>query len=354
MPPLQRNDALSLIVFAIQDLVPKAWRAHWQTTDFQVFNPAITIFGHELLMIYRIVTPDGRRCLAMCRLDPSLRVIPNSLTLLSDSIHNGGDWHADPRWLIHQGRLFVHYNTGSRTSPNTIFLLEVDSDTLEARAPARPLALEGPRQAIEKNWMLFDHNGELYAVYRMSPHMILRVDMRNAGPIRCRPVHTVSWDAAAAYARRYGEPRGGTPPSRCGDRYYAFFHSARPVGLLARWSPWLALLPFVRRYRWRLAPLRYVGGFYGFAAAPPFEPVCLVPQPILHEPPQLRRQGRRRRLDARVERVAFPVGAVLSAEGRWLVSFGALNAYCCLSVFQHQALLAQSVPCEAKTRVSAL
>jgi hypothetical protein len=353
MPPLQNNGDPSLIVFASQELVPKAWRGHWQATDFQVLNPAITTFGRELLMSYRVVTPDRRRRLATCRLDPSLRVIPNSLTLLSDSIHNGGDWHADPRWLIHQGQLFVHYNTGDHPSPNTIFLLEVDPDTLEARAPARPLTLEGPRQLVEKNWMLFDHDGDLYAVYWISPHVILRVDMRNAGPIRCRQVHTVSWDAAA-YTRRYGELRSGTPPNRCGDRYYAFFHSACPVGVLARWSPWLALLPFVRRYRWRLAPLRYVGGFYGFAAAPPFEPVCFVPQPILHEPPQLRRQGSRRRLDARVECVAFPVGAVLSAEGRWLVSFGALNAYCCLSVFQHQALLAQSVPCEANNRVSAL
>src|SRR6185369_21397 len=101
MPPLQENGDPSLRVFAIQELVPKAWRGRWQATDFQVLNPAITIFGHELLMSYRVVTPDSHRRLATCRLDPSLQVIPNSLTLLSDSIRDGGDWHSDPRWLIH-------------------------------------------------------------------------------------------------------------------------------------------------------------------------------------------------------------------------------------------------------------
>lgn len=74
MPPLQKNDDPSLIVFAIRDLVLKAWRGRWQATDFQVLNPAITTlregFVRHAAQAYDVggkdldkSTPDNRRSL---------------------------------------------------------------------------------------------------------------------------------------------------------------------------------------------------------------------------------------------------------------------------------------------------
>jgi hypothetical protein len=279
-----------------------------------------------------------RRRIGLCQLDEQWQIIPGSVSPLSDTIHNGGDLHYDPRFLVYQERLFIHYNNNFQTRPNQIFLVELDPDTLAAKAPARVLSLDGPRRDIEKNWMLFEHEGEMLAVYTIAPHQVLRLNLTGAGPVVCRPLFQTDWDFSA-YAARWGEPCGGAPPVRYSEVYISFFHSRYPISRL-RWVlrywpiPAGAKLPryvaaIERRLRWPFAQMRYVGGIYAFAAAPPFQPVWLSSQPLLRPEDEPPRQYRHR-ANPTTNGIVYPCGAVPIDDGNWLVSYGLHDERCCL------------------------
>ncbi|MCB0058131.1 MAG: hypothetical protein KDE45_13935 [Caldilineaceae bacterium] len=145
-----------------------------------IYNPAIVRFRGRLLMAYRVdfgYEKPFRVATALCRLDEDLRVIPESVTPLSDTIDGGATNHYDARFLVYRDRLFVHYNNDWNTVPNQIHLVELDPDTLQARSPARLLELDGPRALCEKNWMLFEHDGELFVIYWVQPHCVLRAEL---------------------------------------------------------------------------------------------------------------------------------------------------------------------------------
>ena len=327
--------------FPSSELIPAQWLHKEAVNDFHPYNPAMIRFRGRLLMAYRLDSGRGGpqyRRIAICELDAQWRVLPGSVVPFSDTITLGGDRHYDPRFLVYGDRLFIHYNNNMLTRPNQIYLVEVDADTLVAKGPARPLVLQGPRQEIEKNWMFFDHEGELLAVYSVAPHVILRVELAGTGPVHCTPLFATAWDVTA-YAQRYGQPCGGAPPVRCGDRYLSVFHSYRLVGAFRHCLPFFPehltrTLPrypaaIYRRLRLRCYQRRYYGGLYAFAAAPPFQPLWLAHEPILRPEVELPRQ-RARWIDLSSELAVYPAGALLQDEQHLLVSYGVHEERCCL------------------------
>jgi hypothetical protein len=325
------------------DLIPAPWSSGAETTSdrLRIYNPAIVRFRGRLLMAYRVDSGRRRatqRRIGLCVLDDRLNVVPGSVVPLSDTIQGGDPRHYDPRFLVSGDRLFIHYNNNFLTRPNQIHLVELDPDTLAATSPARPLHLDGPRQEIEKNWMLFDHDGDLFAVYQIAPHTILRIDLAGQGAVECKLAHTTTWDVSA-YAGRFGAPCGGAPPVRQGDAYVSFFHSRYPINPLRwvlRFWPVKAgtVLPrYLAAVEWRLrrpfAQARYVAGAYAFAAAPPFPPLWITPEPVLRpedEPPR----RYRRRANPSADGIVYPCGAILEDDGRWLVAYGLHDERCCL------------------------
>lgn len=307
-------------------LLPAAW-SHFGVENCYLFNPAITCFGSQLLMAYRVVTPDRQRRLAVCRMTPDLDVVPQSAVPLSDSIHNGGRWHADPRFCVVEDRLFLHYNDAATHTESTIYLVEIAPHSLLAAGAPRRLDLAGPRRRVEKNWMLFVHDDKLLAVYSIAPHVILELDLGTAGDVPCRRVYCNEWDVSG-YARRYGELRGGAPPLRIGDVYLSLFHSTFHVRPMRRMLYRLVGKPAQKT-------MRYVVGAYAFAAAPPFEPLWLHPIPVLTPLSLPLRPGPQ--LDVRVERVVYPCGSMF-LDGKWVVSFGSENQYCCISTLDSKIL----------------
>ncbi len=323
------------------DLLPAGWLRAQLDADFSIYNPAIVCFRNRLLMAYRI--DSGRRKtmqrrIALCQLDKELNVIPGTVIPFSDTIPDSDSRHYDPRFLVYQDRLFIHFNNNFQTRPNQIHLVELDADTLEAKSTARPLQLNGPRQEIEKNWMFFEHDGDLYAIYQISPHIILRVDLGESGPVICRSVHTTAWDASR-YASRFGVPCGGAPPVRQGDVYMSFFHSRIQTGPLRHLLPFwphdlLDGLPrypaaALRRVYWHLDQRRYYGGVYAFEAKPPFAPRWLAHEPVLR-PDMEPSRSHRRRINPTAESVVYPCGAVAQEDGSWLISYGLHDERCCL------------------------
>lgn len=334
-------------------LLPPQWLGTGPLTCLRIYNPAIVRFRGRLLMAYRVdfgYEKPFRVATAICVLNERLQVVPGSVVALSDTITGEAANHYDARFLVYQDRLFVHYNNDWNTVPNQIFLVELDPDTLQARSAAQFLELEGPRQPCEKNWILFDHDGKLFAIYQMEPHIVLRMELAGAGPVRCLPVYRSEWDTLA-YTRRYGALRGGTPPVRVGENYISIFHSrTHSQGMVGTRSapaveklkrlPWLRAIK--RWLREQFAPVRYYGGVYAFAAAPPFAPRFIRPTPILWP----EREGRRQRPTAShmsPRRVVYPCGLVQLDDGRWLVSYGIHDERAALRVFTAQEIEGKSV-----------
>jgi predicted GH43/DUF377 family glycosyl hydrolase len=319
-------------IFNTIDLVPAAWQTLSSGEESYIFNPAITFFRDGLLMAYRVVLSDGKRRMAICRLDQQFDIVNKSVVPLSDAIHDADDWQADPRFCIVADRLYIHFNNGYR-KPNRIFFLELSADTLLPLGTARPLILSGVRQLVEKNWMLFNHEEkELLAIYQISPHVVLRLSPEHADSVPCVRIHETPWDASR-YSTPFGLLRGSTPPVRVGDVYYSFFHSVYAMPRLWR------LLNRILHGR-RARSYRYAAGFYGFSAHPPFHPVCFSPAPVLHAPPT--RVSLNKQLNRFADRVVYPCGSVF-LEGKWTVSFGLHDKHCCLETFIHEDLLANAL-----------
>lgn len=333
---------LPLFTYQPVDLIPPVWLKGDTIDNFVAYNPAIVRFRGRLLMAYRVDSGRGatfQRRIGLCELDEHFQVVADSVRPFSDTIRDGGERHYDPRFLVYQDRLFLHYNNNVQTRPNHIFLVEVDPDTLAARAPARLLTLAGPRRAIEKNWLFFQHAEELLAVYQITPHTILHVNLRGAGPIACHTIYTTPWDVTP-YTSRYGPLGGGTPPVRQGDEYLSFFHSQQPisplawvmrywpVGLRHRLPHYLAAME--RRLRQPFARKRYLAGVYTFAATPPFAPRWLRPTPILHPTVEQPYARYRHRINPEADGIVYPCGAVPWDEQRWLVAYGLHDERCCL------------------------
>jgi hypothetical protein len=326
-------------IFQIRDLVPERWFDGSQGDKVCAFNPAIAVFREERLMAYRIVGPDRRRRIAVCRLDVRWNIKLGSRVLLSDHLLEAGGWHADPRFCVFGNRLFLHFNDGFRR-PNRISLVELDPDTLVPKGPARPLLLDVLRRDIEKNWMLFDYEGMLLAVYTISPHVILRVfpdDRHEAVP--CTRIYENDWEPSA-YSSRFGALRGGAPPVRVGETYYSFFHSVYRV-------------PFPRRVFNRLIhgkntrTYRCAMGFYGFSASPPFRPKSFTPKPIMSPPRS--NVAVANQLNRRVDRTVYPCGSVF-LDNLWAVSFGINDSSCRIRFFSHEAMsrLSRNLPASAR------
>jgi hypothetical protein len=308
-------------------LVPECWRNLADGGHVYAFNPAVVRVNGFWLLAYRLVLADGLRRIAICRLNDDLQPVRETILALSDLLAGAGAWHADPRFCIIGDRLLLHFNTGG-TAPNQIYCVELDRATLQPRGPAKPLRRRGSRRAVEKNWLLFDYGGHLHAIYEIAPHTTLRF-LESDGLLLGVPAMPTEWNAST-YAKRFGTLRGGTPPVRVGDSYYAFFHSiVRPrPGVVAN---------VMRRLGGVSNESEYVCGFYGFTGTPPFDPVCFTPSPVLRS----RAHRRLPPLNPAAVRVVYPSGAVFDA-GQWLVSYGLNDEQCCLEIIPHDDLLGQT------------
>jgi len=273
------------------------------------FNPSIFRFKGELLYAYRTGW-EGAQIHVATLSENYVPLRAKSLDLWHPRASYGRE---DPRLFTFGGRLHVSYvgvlgGAGGITTHQMYARLSDDLAVEEVFHPEY-----AGRQAWEKNWAFFEAQDSLYAVYSVSPHVILKVDGNSA---------------ARAYETPYPGPwsgghlRGGASPLLVGDRYYHWFHGAKQAA------------------GWRI----YNAGLYSFRADPPFDVLSYTPDPISWA--DLRTKPR----DVWAA-VIFPCGAVLE-RGRWRVSMGWHDRQC--EVWEYDAahvakLLRDVVPKPAAT-----
>jgi predicted GH43/DUF377 family glycosyl hydrolase len=192
----------------------------------------------------------------------------------------------DPYLFTFRGRVHVGYVgvVGPARSLHT--------NVLYARLHPRTLQVEenfapryAARRAWEKSHMPFEHSGNLFMVYSISPHQILYVKGEQA---------TLAYECPGPSPWTPGtEMRGGAAPVLHNGEWYHFFHS-----------------------RYDRPRRTYFMGCYTFSPEPPFSPLRVVPEPLIVADRKTNTGPDRNYCD-----VFFPRGAVISGD-HWVISAG--------------------------------
>lgn len=219
------------IRFKNEDLVPDAWvnEESEKSKNFYVFNPSIIKVAEDRYsIVYRVVNLScGLRKIATCQLNSNFEIIKDTITPLSDYIDFHDDlklddrsrtWHADPRYFRLTGKLYVTWNDGAKKPSNNQFIQEIESEGLKPIGKAKVIRLEPYVERIEKNWMFFEHDSKVYAIYSISPLLVLELDLSGESEILCSPFSNFEW--TSEYAPIYGEIRGGAQPLELGNNEF--------------------------------------------------------------------------------------------------------------------------------------
>jgi hypothetical protein len=296
-------------------LTPREWRFCAGPGPVWAFNPALAAEdGGGWLLAPRLVFRDQVRRIAICRLDPEFRVVEGSAVPLSDLLRLPASaacdevnrkWFADPRLYWLAGRLFLQWNTGWHATPNAQFLQELDAATLEPTGQAQELRLQGVRQTIEKNWMLFGGD-PVRAVYFAKGQRILRAVTAGQDAILFAAECETNWNPGV-FVREYGSLRGGAPPCLHAGRYYSFCHARRSCS--GRDS--------------------YVAAVYTFGEEPPFAPLARPCAPLALANPWGER-ALNPKLAPNVGEVIYACGTAWR-DGKWVVGYGINNERCAIA-----------------------
>ncbi len=221
-------------------------------------------------------------------------------------------WHEDasygredPRLFWFRGQLHVAYigvvgRWGRVTHTNVLYARL--SPTFDVEAIFHPQYDQ--RNLWEKNWQFFDHDGQLYAIYSIAPHRILRIDGDQAEMVFNTPT-PARWDG--------GEMRGGASPVLVDDEWWSFFHDRVSI----------------RGHR------VYRAGVYTFDSKPPFRVRRIIPKPIMTA-------NQATKPADQYASVVFPCGAVRN-DDKWIVSCGIHDRWSELHAFGHDDLDGQMV-----------
>lgn len=287
------------------------------------FNPSIFTIDCKTIMAYRVVGPDLRRRIVLCRLDEDDAIDKSSAVCISDHFHfspninvNPHHWYADPRLFTHRGRLYCHFNNNWPPDgrANQIFIVELDRTTLFPIGPVREVIKLDGRSLIEKNWMFFEHDDSLYALYQLHPKTLLDVDL--SGDMIVANVRDVaSWDASN-YQNQYGPLRGGATPILYGGVYWTVFHTCYQTADDAQVGKW-----------------KYVGGLLLLHCTPPFPVVAISNGPIVQLTPEEKLMAAPMILNPHCCEIAYPCGAAVSQSGL-KVSYGINDAFSALRLLK--------------------
>ncbi len=227
------------------------------------FNPSVVRdVNGQLLMVTRRSKeiPGGSHSdLVICKVREPFMTVHSPIVPRLPRADQGDQWE-DPKaiWDSSPDRMLISCAQWRHGSMNKIGqdFIRLSADMLTAERVFQPRLTFGGQHAHtanstghEKNWCPFWHDGKLWFVYSLNPHIVFRAE---DGLHEKLPALPLSWP--------YGEPRGGTPPIKVGSEYITFFHSSLP---------------------WRKPKRRYFIGAMAFEAKPPFRPTRWTVSPIL-------------------------------------------------------------------------
>jgi predicted GH43/DUF377 family glycosyl hydrolase len=291
------------------------------------YNPSLFKVEQGYLLTFRYCPDPSHQgwlsYIGIVVLDESLRPITEP-ELLNTRIKNSKtpSQTEDARIFSYRGKLYLIYNDnvdeiffgdGMRRD---LFLSQLYfSEGRYRLSPPIKLFFEEKYKSVlqQKNWVPFEHQGNLYLSYSLHPHHVIQASLKNGECFSAYKTNPpIDWI--------YGTLRGSTPALLVDGEYLAFFHSA-----LRMKSP--------ASHNWKL--WHYFTGAYTFSAQPPFEITQMTPQPILGEnfyTPSYREK-----------RVVFP-GGIVDAGSVLYMAYGKDDCEIWIATLDKQELKKALVP----------
>jgi pyruvyltransferase len=219
---------------------------------------------------------------------------------------------------------------------NNQYMVELDQ-TGKPVGKAKEIILKSLRRRTEKNWAFFEAENQTWAVYSVTPHTILRVDLdSSATEVLCDIDNVASWKPS--YSNVFGSFRGGAQPIRVGENFLNVVHSRfnMPEGV------------------------EYVPAVYEFSAKYPFQPVSELPYPLaLNFDPHTDHtsrgfsEGEKEDLNSTTSSVIYPTGFAVRGED-FVISGGYNDAHCFIATGPVAYLRTGMKPAKSKAEVTAL
>ena len=267
------------------------------------WNNGLFRYDGRLWMSYRfhLMTASGRCKTAICRIDES-SLQPCSPSQMLDLPETNGDEHMeDARLFTFGGQPYISYTEMTGYRPGVDFKcvmkyarLSLKGTRWKVHETYLPRYGRNDWKSKEKNWIFFEDQGKLLAIYQTDPdHRVLEIDGERVVREHVSPMPFWEW----------GTIRGGTPPVRLRDgSLLAIFHSS-----VATETP--------PHY------VRYFAGAYRISGAAPYQILGISLRPIISASEEDGHKVDPRYVDGWKPYVVFPCGLV-EAGKNYLVSFG--------------------------------
>lgn len=267
------------------------------------FNPSIIRWKGFLLMSFRIV-PDPKfsflSWIGLLQLDDQFQPLgkPILLNLRNQSLIPSRA--EDARLVVVGQSLYMVYSDNAERTIHKkgfrVYVAELiyKDGSIVVKQPECVSSFEGESEfKREKNWVPFDHQGELLLAYSLTPHRIFKY-MKGKG--KCETLFetesSVSWE--------WGELRGGTPALLQENDYLAFFHSSKEM---------VSIHSKGKKIR------HYFVGAYTFSSKPPFELKQISSFPIVNKGFY---QGEYYQPFWKPARIIFPGGILVEDQEIWI------------------------------------
>lgn len=316
---LQELGKLNFLKFEIQSLTKQHDRLWFIDSTKLIpaphhYNPALTEIDGDLWMCYRMHKADGFSDNVMVKLDKAFQPIPETNKVIDiPKIYDDQDFE-DPRLWWFEGKLHLSYTMWRRTLQQNgkwLYMPRIESCTLDKDfnvTETQEYSWGGNRQGqMQKNWTFFEHDGQLHWTYFYDPHQVVKIE---DGMEKLAGNHKgMEW--------QWGVIRGGTPPVRVGNEYWAFTHSRQGNIFAAQEA-------------------RYFAGVYCFEAGGQFKPTRWIPEPLLVGS-ELDKQW------AGNLKCVFPSGCVRRGDDL-VVSIGSNDMECAIGVFSIDELAKKMIP----------
>ena len=255
------------------------------------FNASVCQYNGHNYMAYRVDaepwTVNTR--VAFCELDSNWQPIADSNWIVPLPFCD--TFAEDPRLFIAFGKIYLSYVDGCQVG-----LAVIDP---VSRSISDHLFIEKPyRKRMEKNWTFFYDRGNIYFVYRISPHEVYRMDPSG----KITQVYDYSWLPPESWKWGWGSKiSGGTNPVLHDGKYYCFFHSK---------------VNFDANLKGRLH-MQYHIGCYVFHPEK-YTPLAMSKEPLIsgfYPDPEVVTGGR-------FKSIVFPMSAIYNENGFWRITAG--------------------------------
>lgn len=233
----------------------------------------------------------------------------------------------DPRLIKIGKNLFVIYSNvflenGKEIRRVMYSRLIFDGSTFALQDPEAIHSIEGKNlKPIEKNWVPFVYNSELYLSYTIVPHRVYK-------PIKGTEACRLIAETKAKIDWPWGDIRGGTQALKVGDEYLSFFHCWKDM--------------FSQHSNGKKISHYFIAA-YTFSAESPFELTRVSPEPIFakgfYQEPYY--------ITWKPLRCVFPCGYIVEGDSIW-ISYGRQDHEVWVMKLDKKGLLNSLVPLETE------